>query len=171
MTVNRSRMAHLHETRTGELFNAFATRGSGNQPGSQTDRRTARDGRSFPVAIECKSTLARSFSVTREIWDKLRRQSHLNRSILAVCLYENTDLTRFLDLTVLDANDAAELVEKSEQADQISRWCALVRDGEIAYSDRDGETAAERLAADVERLLVGRRAVNADLPVGFEETA
>jgi hypothetical protein len=153
-------MARRHERYAAGVLGLRLTRGSGNQPNDQTDGRDDHGGigQTFEFAAECKSTLSRSFSVTRAIWTKLVNQAGLARPALPVRLYDDVSLTRALDLVVLQLDDFAEMRTVAQCADAARELLrgALINLGR--YSDQTTRAAVRRLAEDVLAALQGEAA-------------
>lgn len=167
MSFLRAKMSQQHEETVESLLpDAKRTPGSGNQARAQCDLRQPLDGRRVAWAVECKATLAASFSVTRVVFDRLRRQAHHHRPMLAVRLYRDEYLREreAFDLAVLELNDAVDLTEIADCNDAVLKLIGRLNAGTVQYSDRDGMSSVERLAEDVARVLTGQQPVNADLP-------
>lgn len=113
----RKRMGDLHEDFLHKLFGGRRARSSGNQFNDQMDGRLDRYEQTHAYAWDGKSTLAKSTTVSREMWAKAIEQSHGERPMLALRFYDDERLTVGLDLVVIDAHDMAELLEDVDGMD------------------------------------------------------
>lgn len=110
MSLNR-KMSDKHEKDLAEWFQGRMTPGSGNQFNNQTDVRQSRYEVEVAFAIDGKSTMAKSVSITRETLDKLVEQAHGERPLLAVRFYDNERLTSYEDWSMIRTDDLLELLE------------------------------------------------------------
>jgi hypothetical protein len=109
------RMGDKHEEFLVDLFGGRQTRGSGNQWHNPMDGRTSRMTTRYAFAWDGKSTLAQSVSVSRKMWQKAVEQAGGERPMIGVRFYDNEGLDVGLDLVVMSAHDAAELIEAANQ--------------------------------------------------------
>lgn len=101
-------LSDAHEKFWAELIGGRIMPGSGNQAANQTDVRTdPRD--PWPLAIDGKSTRARSMIIRKVDWEKLVEQAHDCEPALGVRFYPNDRLTDPLDLVLVDAKYFATL--------------------------------------------------------------
>ncbi len=156
------RMSDAHERRIAEALGGRQTRGSGNQFNDPTDGRTPHDGGSFEYALDGKSTLAQSISVSRAAWSKLDEQAHGARPAMPLRFYDDQRLTVGLDLVVVRLLDLSELLEVARGSDAARGLLRRVVDGEVQYPDRYGDPGSTSLAADLLDLLDGRSATRGD---------
>lgn len=110
----RHRMAEDHERYLADVLRGRKTRGSGNQFANPCDGRQNRYETGMAFAWDGKSTLGKSISVSRAMWDKLEEQAHGERPLLPLRFYNTERLSVGLDLVVLDLDDFIELVEGHE---------------------------------------------------------
>jgi hypothetical protein len=105
-------LSDKHADRIAELFEAPATRGSGNQHHSQTDNRMPRDyAHQLPFCFEGKATQHRSLSLKLDDWEKLVVQAHDLRPALAHRFYlPDNRLLPLLDLITVRAEDFSEVL-------------------------------------------------------------
>lgn len=106
-------MSDRHETFVAELFGTRVTPGSGNQWSKPADGRTDSVKAEFAFAWDCKATQSASISVSLEMWEKIKVQSHNERPMIPIRFYLNDRLDRFVDLVVVDLNDLAAMMEKA----------------------------------------------------------
>lgn len=109
------RMGDAHETRLAEVLGMRQTRGSGNQWRDQMDAKHDHTECTFAFAVDGKSTLAKSISVTRAMWEKAGEQASGERPMLALRFYNNASLEVHADLAVCDLLDFAEMREDAER--------------------------------------------------------
>ena len=112
MSLNR-RMSKKHEEYLAKVFAGRVTPGSGNQPVNPMDVRQSRYERAVAFAIEGKSTLGKSISVTRAMLDKAKRQAHGERPMIALRFYNDDRLKGFEDWSLVRQDDLLELMEKA----------------------------------------------------------
>lgn len=105
----RKRMADLHEAHIAELFGTEVNRGSGNQWNRQMDARNDSHVMPFAFAFDGKATLAKSISVSRDMWSKAFWQSGWERTGIPLRFYDGERLTQCLDLVVVSLNDLHEM--------------------------------------------------------------
>lgn len=87
------------------------TPGSGNGFANPTDVRQSRFHTEYAFAVDGKSTLSKSISVTRDMLDKLVEQSHGERPAMALRYYDNERLTSSEDWMLIRMDDFIELLE------------------------------------------------------------
>jgi hypothetical protein len=109
------RMGDTHEERLAEVLGMRRTRGSGNQWRDQMDAKHDHTACTFAFAVDGKSTLAKSISVTRAMWEKAGEQASGERPMLALRFYNNASLEVHADLAVCDLLDFAEMREDAER--------------------------------------------------------
>jgi hypothetical protein len=108
------RMGDAHEARLAEVLGMRQTRGSGNQWRDQMDAKHDRTECTFAFAVDGKSTLAQSISITRAMWEKAGEQAGGELPMLALRFYNNASLEVHADLAVCDLLDFAEMREAAE---------------------------------------------------------
>ncbi len=106
-------MSDKHEEFLVDLLGGRRTRGSGNQFNNQMDGRHDRHAVECAFAWDGKSTLGKSISITREMWEKAEEQSHGERPLIALRFYDTDRLDVGLDLIAVSAEDFAELLERA----------------------------------------------------------
>jgi hypothetical protein len=109
----RRRMSDRHEEFVAKLFGSRRTPGSGNQWAKPADGRTDANQEEFAFAWDCKATMAASISISLEMWDKIKVQSHNERPMIPIRFYLNDRLTEYVDLGVVDLNDISAMREKA----------------------------------------------------------
>lgn len=114
MSLNK-KMGDKHEDFLADLFGGRQTRGSGNQWHNPMDGRTSRMTSRFAFAWDGKSTLAKSVSVSLEMWAKAVEQAGGERPMLGLRFYDTEGLDVGLDLALVNAHDLAELIEAANQ--------------------------------------------------------
>lgn len=112
----RSKMGRRHEERLAELFGTSRAPGSGNQWRNQMDGRNNRLSKLFAFAWDGKSTLAKSISIPRTMWEKAREQAGGERPMLALRFYDNEKLDVGEDLAVIGLDDFVEMWEAANAA-------------------------------------------------------
>jgi hypothetical protein len=113
MSLNKD-MGDAHEKRLAEVLGMRQTRGSGNQWRDQMDAKHNRLDSRFAFAVDGKSTLAKSISITRAMWEKAGEQAGGELPMLALRFYNNASLEVHADLAVCDLLDFAEMREAAE---------------------------------------------------------
>lgn len=105
-------MGDAHEEFLAELLVMRKARGSGNQWRDPIDARHNRLDTEWAFAIDGKSTLAKSISITRAMWDKAVEQAGGERPLLGLRFYDTASLRDIhADLIASDARDFAEMRE------------------------------------------------------------
>lgn len=116
MAITTRKMSDAHEDWLVETLGGAKTRGSGNQWRAPADgRHNPYDKREWPFAWDGKSTFAKSASVNRDMWEKIREQARPNLPLIPLRFYDNEKLEVGLDLVVLDAQTFADILEAAEQ--------------------------------------------------------
>lgn len=105
-----------HEREVQELLGLSATPGSGNQWHSPSDGvdNTHYSSATFPLMVDCKCTVNKSYSVTREFMAKWREKAEMagKRFALPIRFAEKDPRShRHEDYIVLTLDDFAELLE------------------------------------------------------------
>lgn len=114
----RSRMGKQHETDVaGWIIGGRKTRGSGNQGNDPLDGRAPYYDE-FCWAWDCKSTLAKSISITRETLQKLEDQAHGGRPLLPIRFYDNERLTTKHDFVLMNMHDFLDLNDSLVMAER-----------------------------------------------------
>ncbi len=111
----RRRMSDRHEGFVAKLFGVRVTPGSGNQWAKPADGRTDANQAKFGFAWDCKATRAASISVSLEMWNKIKIQSHNELPMIPIRFYLSDRLDQFVDLVVLDLNDLAYMMEEANK--------------------------------------------------------
>ena len=104
-------MGDKHEEFLAEVLHGRQTRGSGNQWRDQMDGRNNRYEGMFSWAWDGKSTLAKSISITRDMWKKAKEQASGDRPLIALRFYDDERLVGFEDLVVISMDDFRELID------------------------------------------------------------
>lgn len=125
MSLN-SKMGRKHEEYLAEVFDTERTRGSGNQWRGQMDGRKNRLTSRFAFAWDGKSTLAKSLSIPRKMWEKAREQAAGERPMLALRFYDNERLDVGEDLVVVGLNDFVEMLETANAVPEPQETPILV---------------------------------------------
>jgi len=107
-------MSDKHEKDLAELLGGRVTPGSGNGWANPMDVRQHRYD-PFAFALDGKSTLAASMSVTREMWEKAQEQAGGERPGLPLRFYDTERLAVGLDLIVISLDDFAELLDAARK--------------------------------------------------------
>jgi Holliday junction resolvase len=127
-------MSDSHEIHLAETYGLRRTKGSGNQWQNQTDARGHRMDEAVAFAVDGKSTLAKSISVTRADLDKLIEQSAGERPLLAVRFYDDEMLRGAEDWALVREDDLVELLERSRLLSAVQEfvgaesWTAFLRE-------------------------------------------
>lgn len=107
-------MSDRHEQFLAQLVGARRTPGSGNGFANQMDVRN--DSREpYPLALDGKSTMARSITVTRDMIEKGEEQAHECQAGFALRFYDNDRLTKAIDLILIDAAFFGELLDAARR--------------------------------------------------------
>ncbi|WP_428957817.1 hypothetical protein [Streptomyces sp. cg35] len=118
MSLNKD-MGDAHEAHIAEVLGMRQSRGSGNQWRDPIDARHNHLDTQYAFAVDGKSTLAKSVSVTRDMWAKAVQQAGAERPMLALRFYDDASLSRVhADLAVCELDDFAELREAAQMWEQ-----------------------------------------------------
>ncbi|MFJ4902817.1 hypothetical protein [Streptomyces sp. NPDC088727] len=120
-TLNQG-MGDHHENHLAETLGMRQTRGSGNQWRDQMDAKHDRTSTQYAFAVDGKSTLAKSISISRDMWAKAVEQAGGERPMLGLRFYDTAALKVHADLVACDLLDFAELLQAAslwEQAKPI----------------------------------------------------
>lgn len=109
-TLNQA-MGDQHEKHLAETLGMRQTRGSGNQWRDPMDAKHNRLDSQYAFAVDGKSTLAKSISITRAMWDKAVEQAGGERPMLGLRFYDDGARKVHADLATCDLLDFAELLE------------------------------------------------------------
>jgi hypothetical protein len=112
MRRTTTEMGRKHEEYIASVLGARRNRGSGNQWANQMDGRQNRYERDVAFAFDAKSTLGKSITITRAMWEKAVEQSHGERPMIPLRWYDTERLKVGLDLVVITVNDLLELQEE-----------------------------------------------------------
>lgn len=118
MSLNKD-MGDKHEEFLVDLLGGRQTRGSGNQANNPMDGRHSRYDTSVAFAWDGKSTRGKSIGVSRDMIEKAREQSHGERPMLALRWYFDDRLRTYDDWVLIEANDLAELLDRSDRLSEI----------------------------------------------------
>lgn len=118
MSLNR-RMSDAHEAHLSEVLGGRLTPGSGNQAANPMDARQSRYTTSVAFAVDGKSTLAKSISVTRSLLNKAKEQAHGERPLVALRFYDDERLRGYEDWWLMREDDVLELIERSERLAEL----------------------------------------------------
>jgi hypothetical protein len=114
MTIDRHRMGERHEEWVAQFLGGVKSRGSGNQWRAPMDGRHNRFNSHLAFAWDCKSTLGKSLSVSREMLRKAREQADGERPMIPIRFYDNERLTSWDDWILVTADDFRELRDFAE---------------------------------------------------------
>lgn len=103
-------MSDKHEEDLAVAFDGRVMPGSGNQFGNRMDVRNR------VWAIDGKSTLAKSMSVTKAMLDKAREQAQGLRPMIAIRFYGDERLKTFEDWSLVRQDDLVEILTELEEA-------------------------------------------------------
>lgn len=118
MALNKD-MGDQHEQHLAAMLGMRQTRGSGNQWREPMDARHSRLDTEWAFAVDGKSTLAKSVSVTRDMWQKAVEQAGGERPMLGLRFYDNHSLKVHADLAVCSLDDFAELLRAARLFEQV----------------------------------------------------
>ena len=110
MSIRTRKMSDAHEDWLVDLFGGRKTKGSGNQWHNQMDGRMPSREVTYAFAWDGKSTFGKSVGVSLDMWDKAVEQALPERPMLPLRWYSNERLEVRLDLVVMNAYDAAEII-------------------------------------------------------------
>lgn len=110
--MDRHRMADEHETFLAARFGGRKSRGSGSQWRDQMDGRNDTVREDLAFAWDGKSTLAKSITITRDMWAKAHEQADGDIPMLGLRFYDTEVLDVGLDLVTVEADVLAELREE-----------------------------------------------------------
>ncbi|MFD8650695.1 hypothetical protein [Streptomyces mirabilis] len=110
MSLNKM-MGDAHEQHLAEVLGMRQTAGSGNQWRDPIDARHNRLDSQYAFAVDGKSTLAKSISITRAMWEKAVEQAGGERPMLGLRFYDDNARKVHADLAACDLLDFAELLE------------------------------------------------------------
>lgn len=116
-TLNQA-MGDKHEQHLAETLDMRQTRGSGNQWRDQMDAKHDRTSTQYAFAVDGKSTLAKSISISREMWAKAVEQAGGERPMLGLRFYDSGALKVHADLAACDLLDFAELLQAARLWEQ-----------------------------------------------------
>lgn len=105
------RMSDKHEADFAERFGGRVSPGSGNQWHRPMDVRQSRYEVEHPIAMEGKSTLSASNTVTLQMWAKAVEQAGHEEPVLALRWYKGDRLDVALDLAVITWDHLEELLD------------------------------------------------------------
>lgn len=117
MSLNKD-MGDAHEAHLADTLGMRQTRGSGNQWRDPIDARHNRLDSQYAFAVDGKSTLAKSISITRAMWDKAVEQAGGERPMLGLRFYDNASLKVHADLAACELLDFAELLQAARLWEQ-----------------------------------------------------
>ena len=115
MSITTRKMSDAHEDWLVALLGGRKTKGSGNQWHNQMDGRVSSREAAYAFAWDGKSTLGKSVGVSLDMWDKAVEQALPERPMLPLRWYSNERLDVRLDLVVMNAYDAAEMIEDANK--------------------------------------------------------
>jgi hypothetical protein len=145
-------MSEVHERRLADRLGGRMTPGSGSTWRAQMDVRQGHGDASSTYAVDGKSTLGKSISVTREMWAKAVEQAHELRPMLALLFFRDERLNVETSLVVVTDDDFAELYERAAAADRVQRYLETYP----RYLDTYGDEASYLMSQDLLDVLVGR---------------
>lgn len=127
-TLNQ-RMADSHEADIAEWTKGRLQKGSGNQWQNQGDTKNGEFLVPLPVTSDGKSTLGKSFSVTRSMWAKIVDQTFNQIPVLFLRFYKDESLRQTdLDLVVLEAQTFSEILEDARKWREHQEAVQAIRD-------------------------------------------
>lgn len=121
-------MSDAHEADNAEWIEGVLQKASGSQWHRQGDTKNGEHLVAFPITSDCKSTMGKSISITREMWAKIVEQTFNQNPALFLRFYrpDETRLTVDLDLAVVQAGLFTEILEKArkweEQQERLLRF-------------------------------------------------
>lgn len=116
MRIATRDMSDRQERRLAERLGGRMTRGSGNQFNDQGDGRR-KHGSPLAYCWDGKSTTGKGITVTREMWEKITRQAHWGRPMLALGFFSDERLSDFdISLILVSDDDFAEQLEEVDKA-------------------------------------------------------
>lgn len=125
-TLNQ-RMADSHEADIAEWTKGKVQKGSGNQWQSQGDTKNGEFLVPLPITSDGKSTLGKSFSITRVMWDKIVSQTFNQIPALFLRFYKDESLRQTdLDLVVLEAQTFSEILEDARKWREVAEGFAAM---------------------------------------------
>jgi hypothetical protein len=111
VSLTTRKLSDKHEEFLVALFGGRRTKGSGNQWHNPMDGRTSSRTKRYAFAWDGKATLSKSVGVSLEMWRKAVEQAGDERTMLPLRFYRNESLEVGLDLVVMSAYDAAEVID------------------------------------------------------------
>jgi hypothetical protein len=147
VSITTRKLSDAHEIWLADLFGARRTKGSGNQWQNQTDGRMSSREKTYAFSYDGKATLGKSVGVTREMWTKVVEQALPERPMLPLRFYDNERLEVGLDLVVMSAYDAAEIIEDANKYRAILDQGCLM--GIHKYNDETGYQFSDCLVCGV----------------------
>lgn len=137
MSLNKD-MGDRHEAHLADRLGMRRSRGSGNQWRDPIDARHNRLDSEYAFAVDGKSTLKKSASVSLAMWDKAVEQAGGERPMLALRFYADASLTRVLaDLAVADLDDFAELLDAARMWEKARTLLQLIVDNPGSFCGDD----------------------------------
>lgn len=104
------KMSARHEEDLADILSGQQTRNSGAVWSDQGDGHQIQDDGYWRFVWDGKATLGKSISVTREMWDKINRQSRNLLPMIPLRWYQNERLTCVdIDLIAVDAKVFAQM--------------------------------------------------------------
>jgi hypothetical protein len=132
-------MSDRHEDHLAAVLDGRKTRGSGNQSRDQMDGKQSYREQHYTFTWDGKATLAKSISVTRQMWAKAKEQAHWAVPILPLRFYANERLTAVeADLVVIDLDTLAEIQRDANAWRAIGGRQGLEKMIGEAYQEGDG---------------------------------
>ncbi|MFI0967022.1 hypothetical protein ACH4S8_37410 [Streptomyces sp. NPDC021080] len=127
MSLNKD-MGDAHEAHLAETLGMRQSRGSGNQWRDPIDARHNRLDTQYAFAVDGKSTLAKSLSITRAMWDKAVEQAGGERPMLGLRFYDDNARKVHADLVACELLDFAELLEAARQWERAKPVLEAIRE-------------------------------------------
>lgn len=146
MTIDRMKMAEKHEGHVAKLLGGHRSKASGSQWTDQADGRTDHTEQEFAFAWDCKSTLAKSHTITTEMLDKLEEQAQGERPMMPLRWYADDSLREWRDWVLILLDDAAEMIHEAENPSSV----ISVANVQLREKVAELEAELERLVADAE---------------------
>lgn len=96
-------MSEAHEAFLAQVIGGKVVRGSGAGWANKLDVRNAHWQEPYALALDGKSTFAKSISVSLAMWDKVVEQAHYHQPGMALRFYHDARLQQTTDLIVVEA--------------------------------------------------------------------
>lgn len=138
-------MSDAHENFLAKLFKGRKSKGSGNQFNDQMDGRNERYETPFALAWDGKSTLTKSTSISRTMWEKAVAQANGEIPMLALRFYDTYRLAVGLDLVVLEAEEFYRILEAARLYEEHRRFPVLHLNTDVTLTEEELAEFTERM--------------------------